>query len=114
MTGAQLTAAIRFMLSCGNIKIAGHQRIDGTDTIKIVMPGQKRSFTPNANDFAFVGGLWVNSSTYLPVRVVYSYGDPSAPDKRVIDFQWLAPTKANLAKLVVPIPAGFKRVYPKS
>jgi hypothetical protein len=59
--------------------------------------------------------LWVSQSSYLPIRIVISppaarqNGGPPATAMRT-DFQWLAPTAANLAKTQVTIPRGFRRV----
>jgi len=50
--------------------------------------------------------LWADASTYLPVRLV-SHGRHYGFQ---IDVRWPAPTKANLAHLHQPIPAGFRHV----
>lgn len=52
------------------------------------------------------GVLWADASSYLPVRLV-SHGQGYS---FLIDFHWLAPIAANLAKLYLPIPAGFRHV----
>jgi len=49
--------------------------------------------------------LWVNAKTYLPIRLVAAK-DGKTPG-HTVNFQWLAPTKANLANLTAQIPAGF-------
>jgi hypothetical protein len=52
---------------------------------------------------------WVNSTTYLPFRfTAQQSGSPAFQ----MNLQWLPPTAANLAKLNVPIPAGFTQVAP--
>ncbi len=54
----------------------------------------------------WTGTLWANARTYLPVRLSSHGNDFSF----LIDFRWLAPTKANLAELHQTVPAGFRRV----
>ena len=92
--------SLRTAVSCGTLTMAGRQQIDGTEAIKLTSrPGSFISET-----------IWVSPSTYLPLRVVVR----SAPGAPVIhqaaDITWLPPTAQNLAKLTVPIPAGFRHV----
>ncbi|MGD0925766.1 MAG: hypothetical protein ABR926_11295 [Streptosporangiaceae bacterium] len=82
-------AFIRSQLACGAYTAAGRQVVDGIDTIKI---------TGNSSPFTF----WVNPANYLPVQAVLG--------QRQTEFHWLAATPANLAKLTVTVPAGFKHV----
>ena len=103
-------------LKCGAFTVAGRQWVDGVDAIKLA--GHKT--VPDST-------LWVDPSSYLPVRLVTQLrrqptgNEPGigaakeSPDQTLtIDFRWLPPTKANLAKLTAPIPAGFQKVsYPK-
>jgi hypothetical protein len=51
--------------------------------------------------------VWVDPSTYRPVAMEYTEG--TTVRVRTV-FEWLPPTRANLANLKVPIPAGFTRV----
>lgn len=94
-------------LKCGAFTVAGRQRVDGVDAIKLT--GHKT--IPDST-------IWVDPRSYLPVRLV-SHGQTAgnvAPTAitLTVDFRWLPPTRANLAKLTVPIPAGFQKVtYPK-
>ncbi len=82
-------AFIRSQLACGAYTVAGRQMVDGIDTIKIT--GASSPFT-----------FWVNPVNYLPVRANLG--------QRQTDFHWLAPTPANLARLKVAVPAGFRQV----
>jgi hypothetical protein len=54
----------------------------------------------------------VNSVNYLPVRWQVA-SDASASlqpgAQSPVDITWLAPTRANLARLTVQIPSGFTR-----
>jgi hypothetical protein len=89
--GAGWPAFIRSQLSCGAYAVTGHQVVDGVDALKITDPGGQIT-------------LLVNPRTYLPMRLAIG------PIKQ--DFQWLAPTVANLAPLKVSVPAGFGQVTP--
>ncbi len=109
------SASIRQALACGMFALAGHERIDGVDTIKIV---EVRPPFPGVWET-----LWVDPSTYLPVRVTSgtimgaTTQSPRSGERvlgQQFDFQWLQPTPANLASLNVPIPAGFTQVAPPS
>jgi hypothetical protein len=51
--------------------------------------------------------LWVNATTFLPVRVTVSGW--KIPEK-TINLSWLKPTPANLAMLTVKVPAGLREV----
>jgi hypothetical protein len=88
---ADLSSVIESGLRCGAFQVAGHQRVDGIDTIKLtgIVDG-KPAIT-----------LWVDSRTYLPVQMT---GDGVA-----MQFRWLPPTQANLAQLTGTIPPGFHR-----
>jgi hypothetical protein len=97
-------------LKCGAFTVAGRQWVDGVDAIKLA--GHKS--VPYST-------IWVDPHSYLPVRLVSHLRvlrageDPSkaASLTLTIDFRWLPPTRANLAKLTAPIPAGFHKVkYP--
>ena len=97
-------------LKCGAFTVAGRQWVDGVDTIKLT--GHKT---------ASHSTIWVDPRSYLPVRLVSHLralrwgADPSKAARLTltIDFRWLPPTPANLAKLTAPIPPGFHKVkYP--
>lgn len=49
--------------------------------------------------------LWVSADTYLPLRMYSAEGHGLEVD----NWYYLPPTKANLAKLQVPIPPGYPR-----
>lgn len=57
--------------------------------------------------------LWVDPSTYLPVRVFWNWLDPRAqgPGTLTGDFRWVKPTQDNLALLRVPVPSGFTQKH---
>jgi hypothetical protein len=83
---------IRAELRCGGFAQDGRHRVDGIDAIKLT--SRHAGLT-----------LWVNPSTYLPVRLTRP-GQAAS----VTDFRWLAPTGARLAQLNIAIPAHFRQV----
>ncbi|HEX7996500.1 MAG TPA: hypothetical protein VF506_21480 [Streptosporangiaceae bacterium] len=111
-TPAQWAREVRKLLSCG-AAVAGRQRMDGVAAIKLKLSSSYRRACAGSNSgschpvsVAWSGILWANAKTYLPVRLI-SHGHHYS---FLIDFRWLAPTAANLAKLHQSIPAGFKHV----
>jgi hypothetical protein len=88
---------IRSALSCGKLRIAGTGSVDGVRAVKLT--GTEGGITET---------FWVNTSTYLPVRLttVRRIGPPVVQN----DFEWLPPTAANQALLIAPIPRGFTQV----
>jgi hypothetical protein len=95
-----VATALRTAVSCGTLTVAGRQLVDGTEAIELKSrPGSLIAET-----------IWVSPDTYLPVRVV-TRSAPAAPAlQQTANFTWLPPTAQNLAKLAVPVPAGFRRV----
>ena len=91
---------LRTAVSCGTLAVAGRQRVDGIEAIELTSrPGSLISET-----------IWVSPDTYLPVRVVVRSARGMPVAQQTADFTWLPPTAQNLAKLTVPIPAGFRKV----
>jgi hypothetical protein len=92
---------LRAAVSCGALVDAGRQRVDGTEAIELT----RQRGSPVSET------IWVSRSTYLPVRVVVRFSFGKLPSReQTADFTWLPPTAQNLAKLTVPIPAGFRQV----
>ena len=99
-------------LRCGLFHVAGHQRVDGIDAIKV---------TGSANSgialwASSAGGitLWLDPHTYLPVQLAGSEASTgSKPAAVVIRFYWLPATQANLAQLTGTIPPGFHLTHPR-
>jgi hypothetical protein len=95
-----VATALRTAVSCGSLEAAGHQQVDGVNAIEL--KSRADSFMSET--------IWVNPSTYLPVRVVVQ-PSPGGPGlQQTADISWLPATAQNLAKLTVPIPAGFRQV----
>jgi hypothetical protein len=91
------SAFIRSELTCGEYLIDGRQWLDGIDAIK--MTGNKG-----------LDAMWVNPATYLPLRVIFTFGR----ERIQTEFRWLRPTPASLAQLGLTVPAGFRQVPPPS
>jgi hypothetical protein len=112
-TSAQWVREVRKLLSCG-AAVAGKQQVDGVDTIRLKLSSSYRHACAGSSDggrchpvsVGWTGTLWADAKTFLPVRLK-SHGSHFSFQ---IDFGWLAPTPANLAKLHQSIPAGFKHV----
>jgi len=96
-------------LRCGFFHLAGHQRVDGIDAIKLT----SRSGTAMT--------LWVDPHSYLPVlmagnvllveRPAAGRNGPGTTKATLwIHFRWLPPTRVNLAHLTGTIPPGFRQV----
>jgi hypothetical protein len=101
-----LAASIAKALSCKLFTLDGRQQVRGVSALKLVMrpqPGLPLRQT-----------LWVDPSSYLPLRGSASFLAASGPPSVLIqDYQWLPPTAANLAALHATIrrattPAGFR------
>jgi hypothetical protein len=95
-------AAIRTALSCGHFQLAGHEQIGSADAIKLVSVKVNGPYTAT---------VWVDPSTYLPVRLSWNWLDPrgQGPGTLTGDFKWVDPTQDNLSALKVTVPAGFSR-----
>ncbi len=91
------------LLSCGDTTTSWNQRFDGTEAIKVT-----------GHFGAVTWWVWIDRATFLPIADGFSSTvktDGSGSDR----YEWLPPTKASLADLTGPIPAGFKVVtYPVS
>jgi hypothetical protein len=112
---------INATLACGAATVTGHVRIDGMETTKIT--GKPVTVRLSKGYGKTVGAKWararwtlyVNPTTYLPVRMYGSmetFGGAarSSLSWSVTDVQWLPPTAANIAQALVTIPAGFRQV----
>jgi hypothetical protein len=84
---------IHAALVCGGLSVTGRMHVDGGTAIKLTGI-QRLAKLPIT--------LYVSPATYLPIRIVIGGLRQ--------DYQWLAPTAANLAMLKVNIPPRFRRV----
>jgi hypothetical protein len=82
----------------GQWRIVGQTRLRGQQAIKLA----------ETSTGHYAGGpvvLWVSTTTYLPLRMVWG----PATSYATYNWDYLPPTKANLAHLRVPIPPGYPR-----
>jgi hypothetical protein len=99
---ATVARALRAAISCGALTVAGRQRVGGIEAIELT----------SSPDSPVPETIWISPDTYLPVRVLTRpTAKPGAP-WQTADITWLSPTAQNLAKLTVPIPAGFHQLPP--
>jgi hypothetical protein len=112
---------IHATLACGAAKVTGHVWIGGVETTKItgapvkvrLAAGYAKAVRERWARARWI--LYVNPTTYLPVRMYGStqtFGGPGHGTlfASVTDVRWLPPTAANTAKALVTIPAGYHRV----
>jgi hypothetical protein len=115
------SAFINSTLRCGAASVTGHVRINGVETTKItgkpvtVRLSKGYSKVIRAKWAQTSWALYVNPKTFLPVRMygaTKTYGGRGGSNvfSAVTNVQWLPPTPANIAKSLVTIPPGFKRV----
>ncbi|HEY3906498.1 MAG TPA: hypothetical protein VGM14_21490 [Streptosporangiaceae bacterium] len=114
LTRAQWTREIKKLLSCGAATFAGYEQVDGVKAVKLKLSSTIKNACAASNSpgkctpvaVGWSGVVWANASSYLPVRLM-AHGDKFSFR---IDFGWLTPNAANLAKLRPSIPAGFRHV----
>jgi hypothetical protein len=94
-------AGFQALISSGSAVIAGYQLINGTGAIELRITGQNHG--PHR-----VTRVWINRTTYLPVRISIA---STAPRWTVTeDITWLKRTPAILRRFTVSIPPGFSEV----
>jgi hypothetical protein len=111
-TPADWKLVIESGLRCGLFHLAGHQRVDGIDAIKLTSSADSGIMLWASS----AGGitLWLDPHTYLPVQLAGTEATSGPkPAAVLIHFRWLPPTRANLAQLTGTIPPGFHRTYPR-
>jgi hypothetical protein len=111
---------IKTMLACGAGAVTGHVRINGRETTEIsgsvTVPLSKGyAKTVHEKEARVRYTLWVNPTTYLPVRASGStetYGGSGGRTafSVVTDVRWLPPTATNIAQTLVTIPPGYQQV----
>ena len=85
-----------------NDKKIGSGTVDGHRAVEFRWPGTVLNGSMD---------LWVDASTYLPVRLTMVSAAPGGvSDTSTVDFQFLSASPANLAKLITHVPAGFRQV----
>jgi hypothetical protein len=114
---------IQQALACGEFKIAGHARVNGNETLAITGSmtdpyywiGVPRVAGNGRGALQIHVTMYVDPSTYLPVRVIWSNWSQAVVGKPLRgtvreDIRSLPPTPGNIAKASVTIPAGFRSV----
>lgn len=105
-------AALAKALGEGAITPAGHQDLDGQDTVVY----QVKALTPQqmaADGLANTGNggqIWVDATTDLIVKTDFLQSTAAGLQPVVINVSWLSPTPQNLASLTISPPAGFTEV----
>ena len=90
-------ASIRADLAGGSLVLVGTEQVAGHAT-------EHLRLTVNAGGKAVVAeDLWVDSTTFMPVRLVGQKG----PFHFTVSYEWLPRTAENLARLELTPPAGF-------
>jgi hypothetical protein len=113
LSRAQWSREIKKLLSCG-AAFAGYEQVDGVKAVKLKLSSTIKNACAASNyqskctpvPVGWSGVVWADASTYLPVRLM-AHGQKFSFK---IDFRWLAPNAANLAKLRPQIPSGFRHV----
>jgi hypothetical protein len=95
-----VVSTLRAAISCGALAVTGRQRVDGVEAIELT----SRRGGPVSET------LWVSPGTYLPLRVTHSTLTGIGVFRQRAVIRWLPLTARNLAKLTVPIPAGFREL----
>jgi hypothetical protein len=80
-------------LTDGDITVLGQEQLDGKPVVKMHRDARKADVPMD---------LWVDATTYLPVRWLWRQ-ENSTP----FDVTWLPPTPENLAQLTTVVPPGF-------
>lgn len=89
-------ADIRTAIAGGQLRLLGTEELGGHETLHLRVTSVAKPL-PGAMD------LWVDSQSYLPVRLsVHKAGTPVTQN-----YTWLARTPQNAASLAVTPPAGF-------
>lgn len=112
---------IHATLDCGAAKVTGHVRVNGQETIQITGKPITARLSPGYGKTVhehYARALWtlyVNPSTYLPVRMIgvtETFGGSGGQTRfeSVTNVHWLPPTPANMARALVTIPPGYHQV----
>jgi len=90
---------LRDALASGQITLVGTEQVDGrsTEHLRLNLSGE------DAKQAAM--DLWVDSESYLPVKMVARKG----PYHINVSYEWLPRTPENLAHLELTVPAGYTR-----
>jgi len=104
-------ALIRSEIASGNFTVDGIVKLNGRDAVKL---GWTRKVGPPRYGPTAVTTLWVDATTYVPLRMTTRTVPTVLAPARTIDdttltYQLIPATTASLRALTPPIPAGFTR-----
>jgi hypothetical protein len=112
---------LRQALSCGEFRYSGHATVDGRSAIKLTASVRGPSSwadgpQPDRASPHVDAALYVDPSTYVPMRVIWSNtgqspGSALASGTIREDVRLLPPTPANVAKATVSVPGSFRKVH---
>jgi hypothetical protein len=95
--------SVRKAITTGTVELVGKETVDRRDTLHLRVYGPDRSYRLD---------MWVESTSYLPVRETAAKGGPDEfPQSATVTttYTWLPRTEENLAKLTLTPPPGFSR-----
>ena len=90
--------ALKKAIDEGRMELIGTEPIDGKDTHHLRLFATIRGYQID---------LWVDSTTYLPVRETSTVIDSGDAPVMTSDYDWLPRTEENLAKLELTVPPDF-------
>ena len=104
-------ALIRSEIASGNFTVDGIVKLNGRDAVKL---GWTQKVGPTKYSPTAVTTLWVDATTYVPLRMVtQTLATVPAPTRTLetttLTYQMIPATTASLETLTTPIPAGFTR-----
>jgi hypothetical protein len=104
-------ALIHSEIASGNFTVDGTVKLNGHDAVKL---GWTHMIGPAKYSPSSVTTLWVDATTYVPLRMFTTTSITVPPPTRTIyattlTYQMIPATTASLKALTPPIPAGFTR-----
>jgi hypothetical protein len=100
-------AAIRHQLATGSFRLIGTETVNGHRLLHLRGEGRLPELRPAGGGYRALD-MWINASTFLPVRSVTGEG-PYAP-RINSTFTWLPASQHNRAVFRPEVPAGFRDV----
>jgi hypothetical protein len=105
-------ALIRSEIAAGNFTVDGTVKLNGRDAVKL---GWTHQVGPTKHSPVAVTTLWVDATTYVPLRTVtiqtitLQATGTRTLFSETVTYQMIPATTASLKALTPPIPAGFTR-----
>ena len=107
-TESNVVDELRRLVSTREWVVVGRETIDGIPTIHLRQEGQ--GYTSNGATGTTTNDLWVDASTYYPVKETSIIGGPTNNVGIAITSQdeLIPRTSENLADLTLVVPTGFR------